>query len=245
VDADRDGAALKPYDPAQPEAPAAQDQSQENHPAAADPSPATLPEIYEAATDHEAAISVAIPHQRPSSNGTVAPTPTSDLRDFLRVTGQLSIPAVILGVVVGVVWVWVAPDVLLRQAADGAYLNEIEGGRMFARNGWFAVLAAGAGVLTAIVGWLRHQRLPVPLLVGLVIAGLLGSVVAWRLGVALGPDSVTTQQASLGDDQPLQAPLRLDTPGVLFAWPILSVATVFVLALFQRSRRHLPAHRRR
>jgi hypothetical protein len=179
------------------------------------------------------------------------PTPASDLRDILRVTGQLSLIALALGLAVGLAWLWLVPEVRLRVSGDGAFLDEVEGGRVFARDGWFAVLAGVAGVCTALAGWFRHRGEPVPLILGLAIAGLLGTVLAWRLGVALGPDPVADQRASLPEGQPLQAPLRIDAPGVLFTWSIASIATVFVItlvpALFQTliQRGPRPSHRRR
>jgi hypothetical protein len=239
--------AAQPPAATNPDAPeAAPDQSPDDTPDRGHPRQATKPPDDAPESDqarpHETS---AIPRQRRGTNGTFQPTPASDLLDVLRVTSQLTITALVLGLVVGVLWVWLAPDVLLRGGADDAFLDELQGGRIFARNGWFAVLAGAAGVVVAFVGWFRHRDTPVPLLVGLAISGLLGSVVAWRLGVAVGPDSLAAQREALGGDQPLQAPLRIDAPGVLFAWSVLSIATVFVLALFQRNPRRPPSHRRR
>lgn len=159
-------------------------------------------------------------------------------------TGQLLVVALLLGLAVGVAWLWVAPEIRLRVSGDSAYLDEVEGARVFARDGWFAILTGVAGVLTALVGWSRHRVKPVPLMLGLTIAGLVGAVVGWRCGVALGPDSIADQRAGLPAGQPLQAPLRVDAIGVFFAWPIASVATVFVLALVERGPRPRPSHRR-
>jgi hypothetical protein len=246
VDADRDGAAGQPPAAIHPEAPeAAADPGPDDTAAGVRREGAATPAHQMPEADHGRRHDTsAIPRQRRGTDGTLQPTPASDLFDVLRVTGQLALIALVLGLVVGVVWVWVAPDVLLRAGTDGAYLDELEGGRVFARNGWFAVLAGAAGVIVALLGWVRHRHTPVPLVIGLAISGLLGSIVAWRLGVAVGPESLAVQQETLGGDQPLQAPLRIDAPGVLLAWSVLSIATVFVLALFQRHPRRQPSHRR-
>jgi hypothetical protein len=84
-----------------------------------------------------------------------------------------------------------------------------------------------AGVLVAVVGGalLRENRLGV--LLGLAVGGIAGSVVAWRLGILLGPPSVEESAAGLSDGARFQGPLELSALGVLLAWSMASSVAFF------------------
>ena len=56
------------------------------------------------------------------------------------------------------------------------------------------------------------------------VGGLLASVVAWRVGVWLGPDEAGAVAAAVGSQAEL--PLRLRASGLLLVW---SIASVFVV----------------
>jgi hypothetical protein len=74
---------------------------------------------------------------------------------------------------------------------------------------------------------MRRARLG-PLL-GLAIGGLLGAVVAWRFGVALGPDDIREAIKGLAPNTEFDGPLQLSAQGVLFAWPLTSTVAYFAL----------------
>lgn len=173
------------------------------------------------------------------------PTPGQDAVRILRVTVELAAVAAGVAVVVALLWVRIAPDVALRVSDGGAFLDEVQGAKVFGRDGWFAVLTAAAGVLTGIYGWLRHRDDAVPLSIAAAVAGVLGALLAWRLGIWWGPQPLEAQAATAVDGDMLTAPLGIDAKGVLLAWPILSLATMLVLALLQPRPRHTPTHGRR
>lgn len=107
-----------------------------------------------------------------------------------------------------------------------------------AADGWFAVCALVAGVLTAIVSGalLPERRLGV--LAGLTLGGIGGSLVAWRLGVLLGPSTVEESAAALRDGARFQGPLDLSALGVLMAWSMASAIAFFAaVAGVESSRR--------
>lgn len=107
-----------------------------------------------------------------------------------------------------------------------------------AADGWFAVCALVAGVLAAVVSGalLPERRLGV--LAGLTLGGIGGSLVAWRLGVLLGPPSVEESAAALRDGTRFQGPLELSALGVLLAWSMASAIAFFAaVAGVEPSRR--------
>jgi len=113
--------------------------------------------------------------------------------------------------------------------ADGIYLAGGQDEVAIAADGWFAACSATTGLVAALVVFarMRHARLG-PLL-GLVIGGIAGSVVAWRLGVFLGPGDIETSAKGLAPGARFDGPLKLSARGVLFAWPLVSTVAYFAL----------------
>jgi hypothetical protein len=87
-----------------------------------------------------------------------------------------------------------------------------------------------AGVLVALVVYLRTRPGRLGPLLGLVVGGVLGSVVAWRTGAMLGPDSLLSTAAGLKVGARFEGPLDLSAYGVLLAWPLGAVITYFAVA---------------
>ena len=147
-----------------------------------------------------------------------------DLRSALLVSGA----SIVVGVLVGLVWRWVAPLSAYRNRG-GAGIPVGGDETAVAADGWFAVCTAVAGILVAlgVVALLRSGRLGS--LVGLVAGGLLGAVVAWRTGLLLSPPTVTESLASVGAGQRFDGPLRISAIGVLLAWPMTAVITFFAV----------------
>jgi hypothetical protein len=132
-----------------------------------------------------------------------------------------------VGLAVGVVWWLVAPVARLEARGGGVFAVGNSPETSIAADGWFAVCAIVAGVLVAVVGGalLRETRLGV--LLGLAVGGIAGSVVAWRLGILLGPPSVEESAAGLSDAARFQGPLELSALGVLLAWSMASSVAFF------------------
>lgn len=132
------------------------------------------------------------------------------------------------GVLLGVVWSLVAPTVPCT-VVEGDCPYNFEAGRFFVAEGLYGAIAFGCGVLAAIVvrHWVRVIGWPV--LVALAVGGLLASVVAWRVGVWLGPDDPNSASLPVGDLAEL--PLRLRSSGLLLACPIGSLLVALWIAL--------------
>ncbi|MFF0534846.1 AAA family ATPase [Streptomyces coelicoflavus] len=129
----------------------------------------------------------------------------------------------VFGALLGVLWWKLAPSVpLVGDVADGGwvvYLKDSEGEQAIGVDGTFTLLALAFGALSAVVVFLLRRRGGVPLVVALGVGGLLGSLLAWWLGVQLGPaQDVIAHAKEVGEGVTFSAPLKLGAKGVLLAW---------------------------
>jgi len=121
-----------------------------------------------------------------------------------------------LGPAVGWLWWRVAPVAQLRIETDGGFYTELQPQQFVAADGWFTVLTAVVGGLAGLVVWWLLRRRPYAAVSGLAVGGVLGAVVAWRVGVALGRvDLAALAGAPVGTVS--DVPLRLGSPGLLAA----------------------------
>ncbi|MFA3874429.1 AAA family ATPase [Streptomyces sp. MMCC 100] len=129
----------------------------------------------------------------------------------------------LFGALLGVLWWKLAPSVpLVGDVVGGSwvvYLKDSEGEQAIGVDGTFTLLALAFGALSAVVVFLLRRRGGVPLVVALGVGGLLGSLLAWRLGVWLGPtQDVIAHAKDVGKGVTFSAPLKLGAKGVLLAW---------------------------
>lgn len=128
-------------------------------------------------------------------------------------------------------WWVAAPLTLVVKRPDGLYRVGGDGDEAaIAADGWFAVLALAVGVLVALVVYLRSRPGRVAPLVALAVGGVLGSLVAWRLGHLLGPGALEATARGLRTGARFEAPLDVSAYGVLLAWPMGAVITYFAVA---------------
>ncbi|MEU3101774.1 AAA family ATPase [Streptomyces griseoflavus] len=142
----------------------------------------------------------------------------------LREAAVILVAVALGGLLLGVMWWWLAPRVPLVGEVAGdnwaVYLKDSEGEQGIGVDGTFTLLALGFGAVSALVVFLVRRRGGVPLVVALAAGGLLASVLAWRLGVWLGPaQDVMAQARSAGKGVTFDAPLQLSAKGALLAWP--------------------------
>ncbi|POX52180.1 AAA family ATPase [Streptomyces sp. Ru71] len=147
------------------------------------------------------------------------------MKTELREAAVVTVASTVAGVLFGVLWWWLAPHVpLVGSVVDDSwvvYLKDSEGEQAIGVDGTFTLLALGFGVLSGAAVFLWRRRGGVPLVAGLGLGGLLGSLVAWRLGVWLGPaGDVIAHAKAVGQGVTFSAPLKLGAKGALLAWSL-------------------------
>ncbi|MFD4505218.1 AAA family ATPase [Streptomyces sp. NPDC058457] len=192
------------------------------------------------------------PHDQPSHQAWQAPPPAGEaageygqygqdgpgMKTELREGAVIAVAVAVSGVLLGLLWLWLAPHVPLVGDQSGkswaVYLKDSEGEQAAGVDGTFTLLALAFGVVSAVVVFLWRRRGGVPLVVGLGVGGLLASVLAWRLGVWLGPEQdVIAHAKAVGKGVTFSAPLKLGAMGALLAWSLSAlVVHLGLTALF-------------
>lgn len=126
----------------------------------------------------------------------------------------------------GVGWWLLAPLPQLVRRADGV-VPAGPAEAAVAADGWFAVCAAVAGALAGIVVAVAVRRDRLAGLAGLTVGGALGAVLAWQLGMLLGPGPVADAAARVSAGDRFAGPLRLSALGVLLMWPMTAAVLFF------------------
>ncbi|MEU9720262.1 hypothetical protein [Streptomyces sp. NPDC047976] len=164
----------------------------------------------------------------PQQQPTVPPLPEpeaavtpADIRDAAAVTLAVGVS----GVLLGLLWTWLAPRVQYVSNGEAVFLRNTESEARIGADGTFFLLALGLGVLTAVAVFLWRRRGGVPLVIGLAVGACFASLVGWRLGLWLSPGAdVPAAAAKAGKGVPFDAPLQLLAYGVLLVWPMAAVA---------------------
>ncbi|MFE9254603.1 ABC transporter permease [Streptomyces sp. NPDC006879] len=167
------------------------------------------------------------PHGQEQGSG---PGLATDLRDGAAIAVLLAA----CGVVLGLLWLWLAPRVQFFSNGEAIFLKDTENEGRIGADGTFLLISLGLGMLTGALVYLFRRRGGVLLVVGLAVGALLGSILGWRLGVWLGPSRDLLGAArKAGTDVPFDAPLQLMAHGALLTWPVAALATHLALtALF-------------
>ncbi|MCI3270385.1 AAA family ATPase [Streptomyces cylindrosporus] len=192
------------------------------------------------------------PHNawQPPAAGYVAPAPHDSVwdgsygqdgpgmkREALE-AAVVTVAVAVGGVLLGLLWWWLAPHVpLVGDVVDKSwvvYLSDSEGEQAVGVDGTFTLLALAFGLVSALVVFLVRRRGGVPLVVALGVGGLLGSLLAWRLGVWLGPtQDVIAHAKQVGKGVTFSAPLKLGAKAALLAWPLAALLVhLGLMALF-------------
>lgn len=182
----------------------------------------------------------------PSAPVTAAARPGSAAAGWgrsIRDAGLVALPVALLtGVVLGLLWLRLSPRLPLVSNGEAVLLDNSEGEQPIAIDGTFLLLGLAVGAVAGVVVFLlrRDGGWAVPL--GLCAGALLGAVLAWRLGVALGPGGdIAARAREAGQGVTFDAPLRLQAMGVLFGLPFAAVAAYLVSVAGWGPRDALPA----
>jgi len=160
------------------------------------------------------------------------------MKTELREGAVVTVVVALLGALLGVLWWRLAPSVpLVGDVVDDGwvvYFKDSEGEQAIGVDGTFTLLALAFGLVSAVAVFLWRRRGGVPLVVGLALGGFLGSLLAWRIGVWLGPtEDVIAHARAVGKGVTFSAPLKLGAKGAWLAWPLAAlVVHLGLTALF-------------
>lgn len=151
--------------------------------------------------------------------------PSTARRSVQVISGWVLVSAAV-GIVIGLLWVALAPRVTLTVAADGVTQDRGAASVPFDADLLLGGMLLAAGITLSVVWLARGSRDLLPSSVGLVLGGLLAGGVAVTLAGAL--TGVGTSIADLPQGTVADAPLRMRSWPMLVWWPaaVLVVAAV-------------------
>ncbi|MGW8360498.1 DUF2567 domain-containing protein [Streptomyces wedmorensis] len=137
----------------------------------------------------------------------------------------VTLVSAVAGAVLGLLWLTLAPRVLLISDGKGVYLRDSEGESAIGADGTFVLLALAFGAVAALVVFLLRRKGGVPLVLGLALGGVLGSLLAWGIGTTFGPtDDVVAHAKAVGPNVVFEAPLELNlAAAAMLAWPLAAM----------------------
>ncbi|WP_413756772.1 AAA family ATPase [Streptomyces sp. MMBL 11-3] len=160
----------------------------------------------------------------PAGYGAVHEKDGPGTRTELREAAVVTVALTVAGLLLGVLWWWLAPHVPLVSDSSAVYLKDTEGEQAIGVDGTFTLLALAFGLVSAVVVFLLRRRGGIALIVALTVGGILGSLVAWRLGIWLGPtQDVVGHAKEVGKGVTFDAPLELGAKGAMLAWSVAAL----------------------
>jgi hypothetical protein len=133
-----------------------------------------------------------------------------------------------VGAVIGLVWAFTAPRAVYEVAGGELQRVSAQPEEYFGADLLLGGMLAVAGLVLAIVWWVRGRNAPMGALVGLISGGLMAGFIAAWVGGFLTTTSLSA--AGLADGALVTAGVRLRSWAVLVWWPT-AVAVVFAVAL--------------
>lgn len=163
-------------------------------------------------------------------------SPRSSLRRGVGVALPILLICLGLGAVMGWVWNLLAPRSELS-VKDGNVVYARVTEAAVGADLTFGLLGIACGVIVATVVAVRWSAGGSELVFLAVIGGLLGSLLAWRIGLAVAGNSGNSAEVSAAG-RPVgvtfEGPLVLDSPGALGLWSLAS-AVVLLLVFWRRA----------
>ncbi|MEW2416229.1 hypothetical protein AB0953_21245 [Streptomyces sp. NPDC046866] len=165
------------------------------------------------------------PPQQPASagapDGAGGRITAGDVRDGAAITLVVGVA----GVLLGLLWVWLAPRAQYVSNGEAVFLRNTESEARIGADAVFLLLSVGLGLLSGALVFLWRRRGGVPQVVGLGAGSCLAALLGWRTGLWLGPtQDVAAAALKAGKGVPFDAPLQLLAHGVLLGWPMAALA---------------------
>lgn len=149
------------------------------------------------------------------------------------------------GAVAGLVWHLVAPRTEYVFRDGVAQFTQTVPSTPVAADGWFAVIALVAGVLSgSLTQALLHRRI-VGAVIGLALGTVFASLITWQVGHWFGSAEFEQAVRTAENATTVLAPLDVRAKGVLTLWPLAAMLTIFLGTFIdEMQRRFGRAHER-
>ncbi|MCY0926440.1 hypothetical protein OTB20_09535 [Streptomyces sp. H27-H1] len=178
--------------------------------------------------------------QAPSAPAAPASEPAfspSDIRDG----AAIALVVGVAGVLLGLLWAWLAPRVQYVSNGEAVFLRDTESEARIGADGTFLLLSVGFGVLSAAAVFLWRRGGGAAQVVGLAVGSVFAALVGWQVGLWLGPSSDLVAVARrAGKGVPFDAPLELLAHGALLGWPMAAVLVHLALTALWGKRDPAP-----
>ncbi|MFI0978759.1 ABC transporter permease [Streptomyces sp. NPDC021093] len=147
-----------------------------------------------------------------------------DLATDIRRAVVVLVVTAVAGLLLGLLWVWLAPKVPLVSTDKAVFLKDTEGEEAAGADGTFVLLSVGFGFVSAALAFWFYRRGGIPLVIGLAVGSLMGALLGWLAGGWFGPTAdVVAHAKAVGAGVVFDAPLKLEAKGALLAWPFVAV----------------------
>jgi hypothetical protein len=156
-------------------------------------------------------------HPRPVAAHVAEPPPSR--RDVARAAILTLILFTVLGCLAAWLWSMWADPAHYQVTRDNAVMGELEAGRQFGTDVVYSAIAVVAGLVAgSVLGW-RYGRVGWVLPVVTALAAVGAAVIAWRLGIALGPPEPLTAVGAAETGELVPERLDVHARGLLLLWP--------------------------
>ncbi|MEO6470691.1 MAG: hypothetical protein ABIR57_02540 [Aeromicrobium sp.] len=135
----------------------------------------------------------------------------------------------ILGAASGLVWLWLAEPAEYKVTPQGAILDEQGAKGRFGVIVTFVVIGMIAALLWGLLAGMQLSDRGWVMVPVFALASAAAGLIAWRVGVVLGPpDPATVRDTTIGHKIPQR--LAIDTASPFLVWPIFALMGLFIAA---------------
>lgn len=125
-----------------------------------------------------------------------------------------------LGVLCGLAWWLLVEPAMFTKLKGGGSMNEVELGKRFDADAWYAVIAALTGLISGgVISWWRSRDLMVTTVLLLIGAGIAATVMTVT-GQMLGPGNPEAALAAAKVGEQVAVQLQVTARATYLVWPI-------------------------
>lgn len=166
------------------------------------------------------------------------PTRVPAVRAAAQDLGVTAAWFVVAGVLGAVLWWQLTPLPVATRTGEAASLNPDQLTKEVGIDGWFAVIALVAALVSGVVLMAWRRRDPLLMVVLIALGGGLAAYLMVTLGQALGPGDEVAALKRLPDGGTAPLQLSLKAPGVALLWPIAALFGALVQVWVLRRPEH-------